>query len=104
MGDVADVLISELRIPQTRDGVVFVQPLERLGRRLDMPLDQRPMQRSRDLHREQGLAGARFALHQEWTLQRHRRIDREHQIGGRDVSFRAFKTHRCSLGSAQMHA
>jgi hypothetical protein len=39
--DVLDARVAELRVAQARDGVVFVEALLRLGRRLDVPLEQR---------------------------------------------------------------
>ena len=41
VADVGDALVAELAIAQARDRVVFVKALQRLGGRLDVPLDQR---------------------------------------------------------------
>ncbi len=60
--DVGDPLVAQLRVAQPRHRVVFVEPLLRLGRRLDVPLEKRPADRARDLDREQRLAGARLAF------------------------------------------
>jgi hypothetical protein len=91
--DVADVLVAELRIAQARHRVVFVQPLLRLGRRLDVPLQQRPPERARNLLGQHRLAGAGLALDEQRTLERDRRVHREHQVGGGDVGVGAFEAH-----------
>ena len=91
--DVGDVLVAELRVAQPRHRVVFVQALLRLGRRLDVPLEQRPAERARDLLGEQRLAGAGLALDQQRALERERRVDRELQVVGGDVGVGAFEAH-----------
>ena len=93
VGDVVDAVVAELAVAQARDGIVFVQALLRLGGRLDVPLDQvRPEGRG-DFLRQHGLARARLALHQQRSLQRDRRIDRDPQIFGGDIAGRAFEAH-----------
>jgi hypothetical protein len=37
--------VAELRVAQPRDGIVFVEPLLGLGRRLDVPLEKRQAER-----------------------------------------------------------
>ena len=88
VGDVVHPLIAQLAVAQPGDRVVLVKSLLRLGGRLDVPFDQRMTRALRHLMRQNGLAGARFALHQQRPLQRHRRIDRDLEIAGGDVSFR----------------
>ena len=39
VADVVDALVAELAVAQARDGVVLVEALVGLGRRLDVPLD-----------------------------------------------------------------
>ena len=77
--------IGQLRIAQAADGVVFVQALLGLGGRFDVPLQQRHVQRLRHFLGQHGLAGAGFALDQEWALQGDASVDREHQILGGNV-------------------
>jgi len=77
--------VGELAVAQPADRVVLVEPLLGLGRALDVPLQQRHAQRRRDLLGQQGLAGARFALDQQRTRQRDRRVDGQHQVGRGDV-------------------
>ena len=91
--DVADVRVAELRVAQPRHRVVFVEALLRLGRRLDVPLQQRPAERARDFLREHRLAGAGLALDEQRPLERDRRVDREHQVGRGDVGVGAFEAH-----------
>src|SRR5581483_12305059 len=66
--DVGDARVPELTVAQTRNRVVFVKPLQRLGGGFDMPLDQGRAYRLRDFSREHGLAGARLALDEQRTL------------------------------------
>ena len=91
--DVADVLVAQLRVAQPRHGVVLVEALLRLGRRLDVPLHERPAERPRDFLGEHRLAGAGLALDQQRALQRDRRVDREHQVRRGDVGVGAFEAH-----------
>ena len=97
VGDVVHPLSTELGIAQPRDRVVFVKPLLGLGGRFDVPLDQRLAERLGDLEGEDGLAGAGLALDQERALQGDRRIDRDHQILGRDVTLGPLKLHRVGV-------
>jgi hypothetical protein len=51
-----------------------------------------------------GLAGAGFALHQKRPLQRHRRVDGNGQVVGRDIGVGAGKFHadfKTLLGRSQ---
>ncbi len=83
-----DALIAQLAVAQPRDGVVLVEALLRLGRRFDMPLDQRRAERLRNLEREHGLAGAGLAFNQQGPLQRDGGIDGDGKVAGRDVAGR----------------
>ncbi len=89
VADVAHFCFAELRIAQARDGVVFVQTVLRLAGGLDVPLVQRPLQRAGDFRRELGLARAGLAFDEQWPAEGHRGIHRHHEIGRRDVAFRA---------------
>ena len=62
--DVVNPLVTELRISEARDGVVFVEAVLCLGRRLYMPFDEGSRDRVRDLYREHGLPGSGLTLHQ----------------------------------------
>ena len=87
---VADVMhprIAQLPVAQTGNGVVFVEPLLRLGGRFDVPLDQRPAERAGDLMGEDGLAGPWLALHQQGPFQSDGGIDRHFQVASGDVFF-----------------
>jgi hypothetical protein len=64
-----------------------------LGGGLDVPLDQRRLDRVRHFGGKHGLAGAGFALDQERALERDRGIHRHFQIVGRDIALGTFKTH-----------
>jgi hypothetical protein len=75
------------------DRVVLVQALLRFGGAFDVPLQERHVQRLRHLLGEHRLAGAGLALDEQWTLQRDRGVDREHQIGGGDVGVGALELH-----------
>ena len=97
VADVGDALVAELAVAQARHRVVFVEALQRLGGRLDVPLDQRRRQRLGDFERQHGLAGAGLALDQQRPLQRDRRIDRDLQVVGRHIGLGAFETHARSL-------
>jgi hypothetical protein len=60
--DVGDLRLAKLRVTQARDGIVFVETLLRLGRRLDMPLEQRQSERGGDFLGQHGLPGPRLTL------------------------------------------
>ena len=91
--DVRDVAVAELRVAQPRHGVVFVEPLLRLGRGLDVPLEQRPADRARHLLGQQRLAGAGLALDEQRTLERDRSVHGELEVVGGDVGFGALEAH-----------
>ena len=95
VADVLDALVAELAVAQARDRVIFVQALQRLGGRLDVPLDQRRAERLGDLDREHGLAGAGLAFDEQRAFERDRRIDGDFEVIGGDVGACAFKTHGC---------
>jgi hypothetical protein len=62
VADVVDLFVAELGVTQARHGVVFVEALGRLGRGLDVPLDERAVERARDFLGEHRLAGAGLPL------------------------------------------
>ena len=90
-------LVAELAVAQPRHRVVFVEPLQRLGGRLDVPLDQRRAEALGDFQRQHGLAGAGLALDQQRPLQRDGGVDRDLEIVGGDIGAGAFKTHAYSF-------
>jgi len=65
VADVVHAAVAELTVAQPRHRVVLVEALQRLGGRLDVPLDQGRADRLGDLDRQNGLAGARLAFDQE---------------------------------------
>ena len=97
IADVRNFCVTELRIAQSRYGVVFVQALLRFGRGLDVPLEKRTLQRARHLEGKQRLAGTRLALDQKRPLERQRRIDRQHQVGRGDIAVGSLEAHSCPL-------
>ncbi len=92
VGDVVHLGLAELRIAQPRDGVVFVEAVLRLGGGLDVPAVQRLAERGGNLLRKLRLAGAGLALDQQRARERHRRVDRHHQVVGRDVALGSFES------------
>ena len=74
-----------------------VEALQRLGGGLDVPFDQRRVQRLGDLQRQHGLAGAGLALDQQGALQGDGGVDRNLEIVGGDIAFGAFEAHAYSL-------
>jgi hypothetical protein len=98
LGAVAGV---ELAVAQAADRVVFVQALLRLGGALDVPLQQRHVQRLRHFFGQHGLAGAGLALDQQRALERDGGVDGQHQVLGGDVVFGALEFHaKYCLGEA----
>jgi hypothetical protein len=89
--DVAHALVAELRIAQARDGVVFVQALLGLGGRLDVPLQQRHVERRRHFLGQHGLAGAGLALDQQRAGQGEGGVHCQFQVIGGDVVVAAFE-------------
>ncbi len=88
---------AELAVAQPRHRVIFVKPLLRLGRRLDVPFDQRRPHRRSDLGGEHGLAGAWLTLDEQWTAQRRGGVDRDLEVVGGDVAGSAFEAHKIPL-------
>ena len=86
--------IAQLAVAQPADGVVFVQPLLRLGGGLDVPFHQRQAQAGRHLAGQFGLAGAGFALDQQRPLQRHRRVHCNHKGRIGDITLGRGEFHR----------
>ena len=93
VADVADARVAELAVAQAAHRVVFVEALQRLGGRLDVPLDQRHAERLGDLERQHGLAGAGLALDEQGPLQCDGGIDGDLEVVGRHVVLRALELH-----------
>jgi len=91
--DVFHALVAQLRVAQAADRVVLVQALLRLGRALDVPLQQRHVQRLRHLFGQHGLARAGLALDEQRTLERDGCVDGQHQVLRGDVILGAFEFH-----------
>jgi hypothetical protein len=83
--DVGDVTVAEAAVVQTLHGVVDVETVDRLARRLDVPLDERHPETLGDVPCEHRLPRAGLALDQERALKRDRAVDRVHQGTGCDV-------------------
>ena len=97
VGDVVDPLVAELAVAEAGNSVIFVEALDGAGGRLDVPFDQRRAQRRGDLVREDGLAGAGFALDQQGPAELDRGVDRDLEVVGRDIIGGAFETHGPAL-------
>ena len=91
--DVGDARVAELAVAQPRNGVIFVEPLQRLGGGLHVPLDERRLDCLGDLGREHRLAGAGLALDQERALQGDRGVNRDLEVCVRHIALGAFETH-----------
>jgi len=88
--DVANVA-AEARVVQTRDGVVDVEAVLGLRRRLHVPADQRHAEARRQVLGEQGLAGAGLAAHEQRPLERDRDVHRMAELFRRDVAVGALE-------------
>jgi hypothetical protein len=86
IADVVDLRVAELRVAQTRNRVVLIQPVLRLRRRLDVPAKQRLVECAGDFFRQLRLAGAGLALHEQRSRECHRRVDGHHQVVRGDVT------------------
>ena len=101
VGDVVHLRVAELRVAQSRHGVVLVESLLRARGRLDVPGEQRPIQRPRHLLGETGLAGAGLALDEQRPFEGDGGVDRHHEVVGRDIGVGAGESllrHAASLG------
>ena len=94
------VQISQLRVTQAADGVVFIQTLLCLGGGFDVPLQQWHFERTGDFLGQHGFASARLAFDQEWPLKGDGRVDGQHQILGRDIVGRTLEFHGGGLTGA----
>src|SRR5690606_40058714 len=69
------VALAEAAVVQAPHRVVLVEPLDRLGGRLDLPALELQAPRLRQVDRQERLAGAGLALEQERPLQARRHAD-----------------------------
>src|SRR2546422_848778 len=99
VADLAHAGVAKLGIAQAAHRVVLVQALLRLGRGFDVPFEERQPERPGHFDGEHGLAGARLAFYQQRALERDRRVDREREVVGGDVSFRTFESHQSAFES-----
>ena len=90
--------VAQLAVAQPGHRVVFVEALQRLGGRFDVPLDQRRAERLGDLDGQHGLAGAGLALDQQRPLQRDRGVDRDLQVVGGHIGAGAVEAHEHPFG------
>ena len=86
--------VAELAVAQPRHRVVFVEALLRLGGGLDVPGQQRRIERLGDFLGQHGLAGAGLALDQQRALQHDRGVDGDLEVVGGDIVLGAGKFHR----------
>ncbi len=93
VADVGHALVAELAVAQAAHRVVLVEALQRLGGRLDVPLDQRRADRLGDLDGQHRLAGPGLALHQQWPLQRDGSVNGNLEIVGGNVVLGALEVH-----------
>src|SRR5690606_29371535 len=85
-------------VMQTRDGIVDVQAVLRLRRRLHVPADQRQAERGCEILGEQRLAGARLAAYEQRATECDRDVDRVAQLLGGDIRLRALELIELLLG------
>jgi hypothetical protein len=90
---VVDPRLAQLAVAQPAHRVVFVEPLLRPRRRLDVPFDQGKAERGGHLPGEFGLAGSGLSLHQKRPFEGHRRVDGNGQVVGRDIRLGTGKFH-----------
>jgi hypothetical protein len=88
----------QLAVAQAAHGVVFIQALLRLGGGLDVPLQQRHVQRLGHFLGQHGLAGAGLALDEQRALQSDGGVDGQHQVLGGDVILGALEFHENKCG------
>ena len=93
VGNVGNARITQLAVAQAGNGIIFIQALLGLGGGFDVPFDQRRIEGVGDLLGQHRLAGAGFALHQQWPAQGDGGVDRNLQIIGGNVTGGAFETH-----------
>src|SRR5207237_2943680 len=79
-------------VTQPRHRIVFVETLDRLAGRFDVPGDQLLAERLGDLMCQDRFAGTRLALDQERPLQRDRGIHGDLKVLCRDIALGAFET------------
>ena len=97
--NVPDPCVSELRVAEPRNGVVFVKPLLGAGRGLDVPFEYGEPEGARDLSGKVRLAGARLALDKKRPFQRDGGIDGNLEIARRHVGVASLELH-ASLSAA----
>ncbi|KAG0930566.1 hypothetical protein G6F31_017001 [Rhizopus arrhizus] len=98
VADVSDFLVAQLRVAQARHRVVFVQALVRLGRGLDVPLQQGAAQRARHFFGQHGLARAGLALDLQRPPQGQGGVHSQFQVVGGDVAVGSVEAGRLGGG------
>src|SRR4029077_17006007 len=93
VADVGDAGVTELAIAQAANRVILVEALQRLGRRFDVPLNERGLDRLGDFDGENRLAGAGLALDEQRSLQGDGGVDRDLEIHSGDVGYSALELH-----------
>ncbi len=92
-----DAFIAQLAIAQTGHGVIFVEALLRLGRRLHIPFDQRGIDGLGDFMGQNGLASARLTLDQKGAAKQHCGVYSNLEIVRRNIVAGTFEAHGNSL-------
>ena len=91
VADILDLFVTELRIAQPRDRVVFVEALVCLGGGLDVPLQERASERAGNFLGQHGLAGTGLPLDQQRAQKGERGIDGELEIVSGNIAVGAVK-------------
>ncbi len=94
IADIGDARVTQLAVAQAGDSIIFIETLMGLGRRFDVPFDERCLEGACHLAGEHRFAGARLAFHQERALKGNRGIHRNLEVVGGDIIGSSVKTHR----------
>ena len=94
VANVVDAFIAQLAVAQAGNGIIFIQALMRFGRGLNVPGDQRGIERLGYFFCQHGFTSARFTLHEKGASQRSSGIHCDLQVVSGDIGLGAFKAHR----------
>jgi hypothetical protein len=103
VANVRHVAAAETAVVEALHGIVDVEALSGLGRRLHVPALHRHGERICHMTRQQGFAGARLSLNEQRPLERERTVDGVDQRLGGDVAGRAGKAAKVLVGDAGGH-
>ena len=93
VGNVVNTLASQLRVSKSRDRVILIETLLRLGGRLNVPLYKSHPQTRCDFLGQHGFARSGLALNQQWPLQCDRGVNRHSEVVGGYIIVSARKFH-----------